>query len=247
VRIFRCIVFAITLIWNASMAATPVLVIHGGAGVIRKDLTPEKEKLVRADLETALTAGYTVLKSGGSSIDVGSGDLGILNYAYALEQLEAAFYTQVVATPAKDMDSGELQCFKTIRQHEVCHREFFKAALGANAIPALTPDFSKIDFTSRNSVIATAKAFEDLGVQAYDGAGYLINNADYLTIAGKIVSVEARHAAYIRNLVKFGDYAGSDVVDSNGLNKASTIAEVLTIANTFLKTKVSASNYGYTA
>ena len=68
-RIFRCIVFAITLIWNASMAATPVLVIHGGAGVIRKDLTPEKEKLVRADLETALTAGYTVLKSGGSSID----------------------------------------------------------------------------------------------------------------------------------------------------------------------------------
>jgi beta-aspartyl-peptidase (threonine type) len=69
VRIFRCIVFAITLIWNASMAATPVLVIHGGAGVIRKDLTPEKEKLVRADLEIALTAGYAVLKNGGSSLD----------------------------------------------------------------------------------------------------------------------------------------------------------------------------------
>jgi beta-aspartyl-peptidase (threonine type) len=69
VRIFRCIVFAITLIWNASMAATPVLVIHGGAGVIRKDLTPEKEKLVRGDLETALTAGYAVLESGGSSVE----------------------------------------------------------------------------------------------------------------------------------------------------------------------------------
>ena len=50
-------------------AATPVLVIHGGAGVIRKDLTPEKEKLVRADLQTALEAGYAVLKSGGSSLD----------------------------------------------------------------------------------------------------------------------------------------------------------------------------------
>jgi hypothetical protein len=181
------------------------------------------------------------------SIDIGSGDLGVLNYAYALEQLEAAFYTQVVATPYKGMDSGQLHCFKVIRQHEVCHREFFKAALDSNAIPALTPDFSKIDFTSGASVIGTAKAFEDLGVQAYDGAGYLIKNADYLTIAGKIVSVEARHAAYIRNLVKFGDYAGSDVVDSNGLNKASTIAEVIAIANTFLKTKVSASNYGYTA
>ena len=51
------------------MAATPVLVIHGGAGVIRKDLTPEKEKLVRADLEAALDAGYSVLKNGGSSLD----------------------------------------------------------------------------------------------------------------------------------------------------------------------------------
>lgn len=47
----------------------PVLVIHGGAGVIRAELTPEKEKLVRADLEIALNAGYTVLKSGGSSAD----------------------------------------------------------------------------------------------------------------------------------------------------------------------------------
>ena len=28
-------------------------------------------------------------------VDLGTGDIGILNYAYALEQLEAAFYTQV--------------------------------------------------------------------------------------------------------------------------------------------------------
>jgi hypothetical protein len=183
----------------------------------------------------------------GNGVDIGSGDTGILNYAFALEQLEAAFYTQVVATPYNGMSSQEKECFTTIRQHEVCHREFFKAALMTNGIPALTPDFSKVDFTSRTAVLGAAKAFEDLGVQAYDGAGYLIQNPDYLTIAGKIVSVEARHAAYIRNLVKYGDYAGSDVVDSNGLNASSTIAQVLAIANTFLKTKVSASHYGYTA
>jgi len=50
-------------------AAVPVLVIHGGAGVIRKDLTPEKEKAVRADLESALHAGHAVLQKGGSSLD----------------------------------------------------------------------------------------------------------------------------------------------------------------------------------
>ena len=50
-------------------AASPVLVIHGGAGVVRKEMTPEKEKAVRAALERALQAGYSTLKSGGSSLD----------------------------------------------------------------------------------------------------------------------------------------------------------------------------------
>ncbi|WP_249352114.1 MULTISPECIES: isoaspartyl peptidase/L-asparaginase [unclassified Rudaea] len=52
-----------------SQAATPVLVIHGGAGVVKKEMTPEKEKAVRAALEKALQAGYGALKSGGSSLD----------------------------------------------------------------------------------------------------------------------------------------------------------------------------------
>ncbi len=50
-------------------AATPVLVIHGGAGVIAKDMTPEKEKAVRAELATALHTGYAALQAGASSLD----------------------------------------------------------------------------------------------------------------------------------------------------------------------------------
>ena len=182
-----------------------------------------------------------------SGTDIGSGDIGILNYAYALEQLEAAFYIQVVLTPYSGISDSEKTLLTDIRDHEVCHREFFKAALGAKAIKGLTPDFSKIDFSSRTAVLGAAKAFEDTGVQAYDGAGYLIQNPDYLTIAGKIVSVEARHAALIRNLILAGDFAGADMVNSDGLNSSLTIAQVLPIANTYLKTKVSASNYGYMA
>ncbi|MCW5579140.1 MAG: isoaspartyl peptidase/L-asparaginase [Dokdonella sp.] len=60
---------AMLLSGSAAFAATPVLVIHGGAGVLRADLTPETEALVRADLEAALAAGYGVLKDGGSSLD----------------------------------------------------------------------------------------------------------------------------------------------------------------------------------
>src|SRR5476651_1518475 len=105
-------------------------------------------------------------------IDIGAtGDLAILNYAYALEQLEAAFYTQVIATPYSGISSNEKELLTSIRDHEILHREFFKAALGGNAIPALTVDFSSIDFTNRTKVLGAAKAFEDTGVTAYDGAG----------------------------------------------------------------------------
>ena len=46
------------------------LVIHGGAGTIeRAKMTPEKEREYRAGLERALTAGYDILKRGGSSLD----------------------------------------------------------------------------------------------------------------------------------------------------------------------------------
>ncbi|MCY7292400.1 MAG: ferritin-like domain-containing protein, partial [Ferruginibacter sp.] len=133
------------------------------------------------------------------AVNLGSGDVGILNYAYALEQLEAAFYLQVIATPYGGITPLETEYLTDIRNHEVGHREFFKAAITAAAptmiIPALEVDFSSIDFTSRTSVLNTAKAFEDLGVTAYNGAGQLIsttgNGPTYLGLAGKIVSVEA--------------------------------------------------------
>lgn len=176
------------------------------------------------------------------AVDLGSGDVGILNYAYALEQLEAAFYIQVVKTPYSGMNAFEKMYMVDICRHEVAHREFFKTALGKNAIKGLEVDFSKIDFMSRDSVLGTAKAFEDLGVAAYNGAGSLLKSADYLTLAGKIVSVEARHAAAIRNIIKFGSFADSDVVDSKGLDRAMMPMDVLAIAGTFVKTKINASN-----
>ena len=177
-----------------------------------------------------------------AGVDLGSGDTGILNYAYALEQLEAAFYTQVVSTPFTVITDNEKSLLTDIRDHEIAHREFFKTALGASAIAALEVDFSSIDFTSRTSVLGTAKAFEDLGVSAYNGAGRFITNPAYLVLAGKIVSVEARHAALIRDLISNGTFADNTVIDANGLDKSRTPSEVLAIAGTYVKTKINASH-----
>jgi hypothetical protein len=174
--------------------------------------------------------------------DLGEGDVGVLNYAYALEQLEAAFYTMVIASPYEGITEEETSWLTDIRDHEVEHRDFLKEALGEGAIPDLEVDFSAVDFTSRESVLATAQTFEDLGVAAYNGAGKLIENADYLLAAGKIVSVEARHAAAIRDLVNPSSvaFAGDDVVDENGLDGAKEPADVLAAADPFIKTEVTA-------
>ena len=174
-----------------------------------------------------------------TGVYLGDGDIGILNYAYALEQLEAAFYIQVVATPYSGISDIEKAYMTDIRDHEIAHREFFKNALGSMAIPALEVDFSSIDFTNRTSVLGTAMAFEDLGVTAYDGAGYLLKSADYLLLAGKIVSVEARHAALIRELVSPNTFLGNQV-DSNSVNLANSPADVLSIAGKYIKTKINA-------
>jgi hypothetical protein len=219
----------------------------------------EKELLTKKDAELAsmsrrrflgfagATSGVFLVatackKDNDSGLDLGSGDIGILNYAYALEQLEAAFYTQVVASPSTGLSASEMSLLKDIRDHEIAHREFFKAALGGNAIPGLDVDFSSINFSSRDSILATSKAFEDLGVSAYNGAGRLFKSADYLTLAGKIVSVEARHAAVIRDLISNGTFGDNTVVDVSGLDVVRTPSEVLGIAGTYIKTQINASN-----
>ncbi|KRE88874.1 asparaginase [Frateuria sp. Soil773] len=47
-----------------SHAATPVLVIHAGAGVIKREMSAAKEKDIRAALALALKDGYARLKDG---------------------------------------------------------------------------------------------------------------------------------------------------------------------------------------
>jgi len=175
-------------------------------------------------------------------VDLGSGDFGILNYAYTLEQLEAAFYVKVTHSFYSGATNKEKIYLEDIRDHEIAHREFFKNALGDKAIGKLEFDFSSINFSSRESVLGTAKAFEDLGVSAYNGAGELLESADHLLIAGKIVSVEARHAATVRDLIKYGDFAGPDVVNKQGLDVVRKPPEVLKIADMYIVTKIYANN-----
>lgn len=162
-----------------------------------------------------------------------SDDFGVLNYAYALEQLEAAFYAEAAGNFFGDPDSTEGRLFLDVAAHEELHRDFLAAAipaLGGELIPRLEFDFNGVDFGSRSEVLGTARLLEDTGVSAYNGAGIFLENPDLVAVAGKIVSVEARHAASIRSALNPGsaDFAGNDVVDStSGLDLATAPPDVL--------------------
>ncbi len=192
--------------------------------------------------------------------NLGKGDLAILNYAYVLEQLEAAFYSKVVNNGSLSFtpeEANETQIFIDIYNHEVIHREFFKTVLNAVAprpnriAPDLDFDFSDVDFGSRENVLTVSQILEDTGVSAYNGAGKLLESTEYLLIAGKIVSVEARHAAAIRDLIAPGttNFASDKIlVDLGGTgeayDRATSPQDVLNAvaATGLLETKIIANN-----
>ena len=149
-----------------------------------------------------------------------SNDTGILNYAYALEQLEAAFYTAAISSSAfSSLSAAEQEVIGDLQKHEVIHREFFKTVLGSSAIPAISFNTTTVGnlMKDRATLLSTSQLLEDTGVSAYNGAGKYLSNAAYLLLAGKIVSVEARHAAAIRDIRDGSNgrlFAGDDVVNA---------------------------------
>lgn len=127
-----------------------------------------------------------------------SGDVAILNYALTLEYLEEAFYARALKGAGL---TGEYKRFATVvGAHEAAHVSFLRKALGSKAVKKPKFDF-KGTTASRDAFAKTAILLEDTGVAAYQGqAGNISSNAN-LAAAISIHPVEARHAAWIRNIV----------------------------------------------
>lgn len=170
---------------------------------IFKNFGSTGKKLALSALPFAL--GATLQKAyGQTSTDV----LSVLNFALTLEYLEATFYAQAVGS-ASLIPATELAGFQKIAADEAAHVTFLTNTIkSAGGTPVAKPDF---DFTAKGTFsdvftnfqtfLAVSQGFEDTGVRAYKGqAVNLKSNADALTAALNIHSVEARHASHVRTV-----------------------------------------------
>ena len=184
-------------------------------------------------------------------------DVGIFRLVHTLEQLEAAFYTAVVASPTFNsfFSSAERELFTDLRDVEIVHREFLRTALGSQAVPDVTasinPSTLASILSSRANTLGAARLFEHLGVAGLNGAGKYLQDARNLLLAGKFVSVEARHAAALRDVAPPSGinpntaFAGDDIVDSNGMDvklEAGAALDKVAATNLVLNGMVSSRN-----
>lgn len=135
----------------------------------------------------------TAIAQGGTS----KSDVAILNYALTLEFLESAFYKEAVSKGAL---SGETKTFaRVVADHEAQHVAALKKALGSKATKKPSFDF-KGTTADQATFRSTAIVLEDTGVKAYLGQVGNIKSKDVLGAAGSILPIEARHAAWIREI-----------------------------------------------
>lgn len=211
-------------------------------------------------------------------------DVDILNFALNLEYLEAEFYT--VATTGRRiedagvgvsgvgtlggtvggsvvaMDNRTMQVARDIANEEQMHVKLLRSALGSAAIakPAINLAALGIGFASVNEFLTLARAFEDVGVTAYNGAAPLISSRAILASAAGIALTEAQHAGVLRYLVYDRGIAVTQLdnldvpplaspngrlfnVQNEGLSPARTPSQVLSIV--YANRTTGASNGGF--
>jgi hypothetical protein len=136
----------------------------------------------------------------------GTGDIKVLQYALALETLEADLYAQAITrltALGAGSNNAAFQYVQQFAQIEADHRDFLRGALGSSAITAPGQPLANASFDfginslDENGVLNLLYLVEDTGTKAYLGAIPFFDTYTYIAVAGGIQATEARHTAAV--------------------------------------------------
>ncbi|KAI0470825.1 ferritin-like domain-containing protein [Xylariaceae sp. FL0804] len=135
---------------------------------------------------------------------LGLTDPDILQFALTLEWLETTFYQQGFAQFGDDqftalgLDATQLADLKAIGDSEGVHVTALQSAIAQAGFQPVQPCTYDFGFTTAAAMVATASVLENIGISAYLGAAPLVADGGILGTAASILTVEARHQAFIR-------------------------------------------------
>jgi hypothetical protein len=170
-------------------------------GALAETKAKAEATLSRRGLFGITLAGAGAVVLGRASVAGAAGlsatDVGILNYALVLEYLQAAFYTEAERSGA--LTGNTARAAAIVGATERAHVKAFGELLKSKAVKRATFDFQGTT-EQQQAFLKTAVAFEDLAVAAYKGQAPRLQSNAVLAAAVGIHSVEARHAAWMRQL-----------------------------------------------
>ena len=178
-------------------------------------------------------------KSPSNNVNLGKGDMGLFNYLYVIAQVQAGFYTQACATPYYNglaSQKSELDLMTDLRDHQLAYVGFWQQILNSNAISKIVLQLSQVIFADRTSTLSHAAILQDWAVGAYNGAAQLVATQSVIPIIAKIISVEGRHAEYVRDALNYNTFGDNTVIDGNGLGQALSPRIVLPLFQTYIQT-----------
>ena len=124
-------------------------------------------------------------------------DQDALNLLLTVEYAEVGLYSAALEA---DRITGELRAYaETVLGQEREHLAALRQTLGAAAVAEPRQDFAEAT-RSPEAFADAAGRLEDLAVSAYNGQATEVSKQAFVA-AATIVSVEARHAAWIRSIV----------------------------------------------
>jgi hypothetical protein len=163
-------------------------------------------------------------------------DSGILNFDLTFEYMQANFYTEAerVGTVAA-MSPRQARWARVFGAHERAHVKILQDVLGSKAVKKPFFNFQGVT-EDIDRFTKTAVAMEDLTTALLAGQAARFRSRGLVAAIFSLLTVEARHAAWVRHLSGFVPVAGA-FDEPKSLGQVGRVVEATNFIDSFPRTR----------